>query len=131
MKDGPVQGFPEPDHVGSQEGSAFLAVRGDFFEWYIVILGDGVFLYTPVFPDVSMELDDFLRACPLMEPVDVLCDQRELRKKILPGGEDFVSWIGFFGGDDSSSPVIPFPYEFRVLDKCRGCGELLGSVRLP
>ena len=128
MKDGTVERFPEPNHMRSQEGSAFVAMRRDLFERHIMIFENGVFVYAPVFPDVSMELYDIFRACPLMESVDVLCDQRKMGKKFFPLSKHLVASIGFFGSDDSSSPVIPFPDQFGILDECRECGELFGSV---
>ena len=131
MEDGGIERFPEPYHMGSHEGTAFFAMRGDFIERDIMIFNDGVLLDTPVLPDVSVELYDILRTGPLMESVDVLCDQREIWEKFFPACKDLVTRVGIFGGDDPSSPVIPFPDQFGILEECRGCGELFGSVIFP
>jgi hypothetical protein len=109
VEDGGVEGFPEPNHMGSHESTAFFTTRGDLFEGDIMIFDDGVFIDTPVIPDVSVELYDILRTGPLVESVDVLCDQREIGEKFFPACKDFVTRVGIFGGDDPASPVIPFP----------------------
>src|SRR5262245_58112971 len=78
-----------------------------------------------------MKTDDVLRARPLVQSVYILCDQRKSRIAFAPGGEHFVCAIRFFRRKDLPSPVIPFPYEFRVALECFGRSQRFGTKSFP
>ena len=56
-----------------------------------------------------MKADDVMGAGALVQTIDVLCNQRELIATLIPGGQYFVSSIGFSPCDILAPPIVPFP----------------------
>src|SRR2546425_697997 len=65
-------------------------------------------------PDAAMQLDNFARACRLMQTIDVLRNQSELVKTILPARDRFMRWIWLQLCQHSPTVIEPFP-NFRQI----------------
>src|SRR5579864_4421777 len=70
-----------------------------------------------------MELKNAAAACAVMEPVNVLRDQRETRNAAGELGQSDVRGVRVGSGDNLSSPVVEFPDELWVGRECLGRGE--------
>lgn len=122
--------LPEPDNVGPQQSAAMLTKRRPVF-WAGFGIGDYAALETSVALDVAMELDDGFAAGALMEPIDILRDEREPRLHRRELGERKVRGIWIGSGDQAAPPLIPIPDERRVLRKRARCRKRFGIVLRP
>src|SRR5437867_2937850 len=65
-------------------------------------------------PDAAMQLDNFTRACRLMQTINVLSNQSEIVKAILPPRDRFMRWIRFQRCQDYATVIEPCP-NFRQI----------------
>ena len=94
-------------------------------------ISDYAALETSVALDVAMELDDGFAAGALMEPIDILRDEREPRLHRRELGERQVRGIWIGSGDQAAPPLIPVPDQGRVVPECAGRGKRFGVVLRP
>ena len=78
-----------------------------------------------------MQLQDIAAARAVVEPVDILGDQRESRGALLECHQRVMRRVWFRGGDLLAAPVVPFPNQARVALECFGRGKLLGPELVP
>src|SRR5438876_8904884 len=60
-------------------------------------------------PNASMQFDHIARACRLMQTIDVLRNQSEIVKTILPACERFMRWIRLQRCQHFPPIIEPFP----------------------
>jgi hypothetical protein len=81
-------------------------------------------------PDRAVIADDVLRACALVESIDILSDEGE-PVAAAPLGDDVMCRIRLARCDARATPVVPFPDEPRVACECLRRREILRSERFP
>ena len=75
-------------------------------------------------------MDHVAAAGTLVQIVDILSDQGELRNAPFHLGQSEVARIRLRRCDQSTPPVIPLPNQFRIVRKCFWRGQLL-RAKLP
>jgi hypothetical protein len=71
------------------------------------------------------------RARALVEPVDVLRDQRDALSRAHPLRERVMRGVRLGIADDLPAPVVPFPHELRIGGESARAGERLGAEASP
>ena len=61
-----------------------------------------------------MEFDDIVRARTLMQPIDILRNQREVRHAALQFGERRMAGIRLRRTHAFAPPFVPVPYQRRI-----------------
>ena len=78
-----------------------------------------------------MKSNDPERAGALMQTVDILGNESHVTITAGPGREDGMCAVRFAVGNQSTSPVIPFPNQRRVSSERVRRGQILWSVSAP
>ncbi len=121
----------EPYDAGSHHSAAGGAV-GDFVGE--VLGGGSVLLATigaTVDPNVAVQLDDVLAARLVVQAVDVLGDEGELRCALFEVGEGEVSGVGFLFGELGAAVEVESPDLVGVTLESLGSGEVFSASSLP
>src|SRR5262245_14747295 len=85
----------------------------------------------PQFPDRSVHAHDIVRRGGFVQTVDVLRDQRELRKPPAPRRQHVVRAVRPARRDQAAPPLVPLPDQLRVARERLRRGELLGPEIPP
>jgi hypothetical protein len=81
--------------------------------------------------DVSMQLMDSGAACPVVQVVDILRDDRKPGKHLLHSCKGVMAGIRLDAGNDPFAMSIPLPHELRVLHKRVDIRQLFRLEFLP
>ncbi len=76
--------------------------------------------------DIAVQFADLLGACPLMEPVDILSDEKKLWNVPFHGREGQMGRIGMDFGNFCPAHRVPFPHQFRITPEGIRSRQILG-----
>ena len=82
-------------------------------------------------PYRPMKSNDMGRSGPLVQAIDVLGDQVELRKSVTPTSEDLMGTIRATRRYQLPTPLVPAPDQLRILVKRLRSSQVLGAVGFP
>jgi len=77
-----------------------------------------------------VELDHLTAARALVQPIDILGDERDPRA-LLQVGQRPVGRVRLGGRDQPAPPVVPAPDQFGIAGESRRRGQVLGSIAAP
>jgi hypothetical protein len=124
------KGFSEPDNVRPDEATADTGLR--FFAGRsLVTLKKSAAGETTAPLYISVQLMYFRAAGALMEVVDILRDQCEMRKEFRGFCDGGMTGIGLYPPNEAAPPGVPTPDEIRILRESFVRRELLRIVFLP
>src|SRR5688500_12118780 len=82
-------------------------------------------------PDVAMKFDHVSRACFLMQAVNILRNEGELSKAVLPACDLFVRSVGFDGCHEVAAVIKPFPHRGQIAFDHLGRRDYVETHSLP
>src|SRR4051812_37732930 len=82
-------------------------------------------------PDRSMQTNQPLGTRALMQSINVLGDEREVRPLPCPAREHVMRGVRLRLDDQSAAPVVPLPYQCRVVLEGFGRCESFRAESLP
>ena len=134
LQDRRIDRLAEPDDPRAREIAARRAA-GRTFRWRRPVLPargpSAALLPTLQVPDRAVKANHSLGTGPLMEPVDVLRDEREVLEGAAPCGKNRVRRVRLARSQVLTPPVVPFPDEFRIPREGLRCRQVLGSMLAP
>ena len=123
-------GLTKPDHVGANPGIAVRTTRG-LVSAADIDLDPAIFHRTSIAVDIAVKFYDGTAAGALMQAVDILCDEGQLRQQSLKRRDSRMCRIGACRGKHFPPPLIPLPDQGRVtLESGLGC-QIFGAVIGP
>lgn len=81
--------------------------------------------------DSTVELDDIDASCALVQSIDILRNECQLRFERFQPGQRTVTGVGLCIGDELTAPDVPVPDELRVARERFGRRKFFGFVLLP
>src|SRR6185369_2052723 len=105
------------------------------FRGHIACVGprrnDSPFIETSRPRDVAMQFNARRTAGSLVQTINILCDQAELRKYPLHLNDSEMRSVRICIGDELTAPFVPFPDQARVAAESARSRQILGTVIRP
>ena len=121
--------FPEPHHAGSQHAAASGANRD--LRRHIGVSHDAAFNEAAIVEQVAVEFDNFVATSPLVQPIDILRNERHLRYEARKCNECMVTRIRLHTGNQFATPAVPAPYQRGIALESFRCRQLVRIVLFP